>query len=32
VKSGAVEIDLGVPAEDVWAALVAPGLREWYTA
>lgn len=30
MKSGTTEIDLAVPAQDVWAALVAPGLREWY--
>ena len=30
MKSGAAEIDLGVPAEDVWQALVAPGRRRWF--
>ena len=30
MKSGHREIEIGVPATDVWAALVAPGLRDWY--
>jgi hypothetical protein len=30
VRSGSVEIELAVPAEDAWAAITAPGLREWY--
>ena len=30
MKSGSRHIDLAVPVEDAWAAIVAPGLREWY--
>jgi ribosomal protein S18 acetylase RimI-like enzyme/uncharacterized protein YndB with AHSA1/START domain len=30
VRSGSAAIEIGVPGDDVWAALVAPGLREWY--
>ena len=30
MRSGSVEIDLAVPADDAWAAIVAPGLRDWY--
>lgn len=30
MKSGFAEIELDVPAADVWNALVAPGLRDWY--
>jgi ribosomal protein S18 acetylase RimI-like enzyme len=30
VTEGHREIELGVPADVVWNALVAPGIREWY--
>jgi GNAT superfamily N-acetyltransferase/uncharacterized protein YndB with AHSA1/START domain len=30
MKSGSHAIDLGVPADEVWKALVAPGRRDWY--
>ena len=30
MSSGSHAIDLGVPAEEVWKVLVAPGRRDWY--
>jgi GNAT superfamily N-acetyltransferase/uncharacterized protein YndB with AHSA1/START domain len=30
VRSGSAAIEIDIPVEDVWAALIAPGLREWY--
>lgn len=30
MTSGLREIDLQVPAPDVWDALIAPGIRDWY--
>ena len=30
MRSGSAVIEIDVPPDDVWAALVAPGRREWY--
>lgn len=30
MKTGSSSIELAVPAGDAWAALVVPGLRDWY--